>query len=144
VVGVGFIDYEPSKTIMSTLYSGAEDFKYADISIINIKGALMTRVESEVYLRRLPMRGRIDIIASILREAGDGSKKTRIMYRCNLSFRQMKVYLDILVEKNLLDVVYLEEGSAKIEVFKTTEDGRSFLKVYDRLKEILAEKGLRL
>jgi len=104
----------------------------------------LSREASEVYLRRLPMRGRIDIIASILREANNGSKKTRIMYRCNLSFRQMKVYLNLLVEKDLLDVVYFEEGNAKMEVFKTTDDGRSFLNVYDRLKEILAEKGIKL
>jgi len=105
---------------------------------------LLSRAGGELYLRRLPMRGRIDIIASILREADNGSKKTRIMYRCNLSFRQMKVYLNLLVEKNLLEVAAFEEGSAKVEVFKTTDDGRSFVKVYDKLKEILAEKGIKL
>lgn len=90
------------------------------------------------------MRGRIDIIASVLREAQGGSKKTRIMYRCNLSFRQMKVYLNLLVKKDLLETLNLEQGNSMMEVYRTTNDGQSFVKTYDQLKEILGEKGLRV
>lgn len=104
----------------------------------------MTPVESRLSLRRLPMRGRMDIMASILHEARDGAKKTRIMYRCNLSFRQMKVYLNLLVEKKLLEVASFNQGNSIAKVYKTTKEGFVYLKTYDKLKEISGEKGLKL
>jgi predicted transcriptional regulator len=96
---------------------------------------------SELHLRRIPMRGRIDIIANILHEACKGAKKTRIMYRCNLSFRQMKVYLNFLLERELLEVRSIIQENSKAEVYVVTKEGKEFLKNYNKLKEILRKKG---
>jgi len=38
-------------------------------------------------------RSDIDIMANILSEANKSTKKTRIMYRCNLSHSQLQIYL---------------------------------------------------
>jgi predicted transcriptional regulator len=38
-------------------------------------------------------RGKVEIIAETLANVRKPAKKTRIMYECNLSFRQLKDYL---------------------------------------------------
>lgn len=86
----------------------------------------------------------MDIMAAVLREARGGARKTRIMYRCNLSFRQMKVYLRLLVEKKLLEVASINQGNSVAEVYKTTEEGCSYLEVYDKLMKVSGEKELSL
>jgi predicted transcriptional regulator len=48
----------------------------------------------------------MDIMENILRVANPGAKKTRIMYRCNLSFKQLNVYLRRFL-KNISVVEYL-------------------------------------
>lgn len=97
---------------------------------------LVLRLEIAMDRRRKPaLRSRLDIMASILRETKRASRKTRIMYRCNLSFRQLKVYLKLLVEEGFLKVVPLRESKTVAESFQITEKGRSFLKAYDDLRE---------
>jgi len=81
-------------------------------------------------------RGRIDIIADILKEAIDGAKKTQIMYKCNLSFRQLQIYLSLLTEKNLLRNT-LVEGSSSTEFFETNAKGKAFLKEYNNIRALL-------
>lgn len=88
--------------------------------------------------RRLQLshRGRIDIIANILGEAIDGAKKTQIMYRCNLSFRQLQIYLGFLTESNLLKVVHAR-GNINTEFFEITGKGKAFLKAYNNIRALL-------
>jgi len=57
------------------------------------------------------------------------------MYRCNLSFRQLKVYLELLVEEGFLKVIPLKESKKVAEAFQITEKGRSYLKAYENLRE---------
>ena len=85
--------------------------------------------------KRLAPRSRLDIMASILGETKRASRKTRIMYKCNLSFRQLKVYLRVLVEEGFLMAVPIQQSETVAEAFQTTEKGRDFLKAYDNLKE---------
>ena len=92
----------------------------------------MVQVERRLELHR----SRMDIIANILNEAIDGAKKTQIMYRCNLSFRQLQIYLSFLIKKNLLQASQIE-GSSSIEFFKTTNKGRAFLRAYKNIKALL-------
>jgi predicted transcriptional regulator len=54
-------------------------------------------------------RSSIDIVANILEIAKDGAKKTRIMYLANLSFDQLKKYLNFLIDKNLLEYNPIEK-----------------------------------
>lgn len=98
-----------------------------------------------VQLRSVPARSRVDIMASILDEvrfSADGLRKTRLMYRCNLSFKQLKVYLKLLCDKRFLKAVNVGVEGRKVEVYRITDDGRSFLRSYDDLRKSLNEERL--
>jgi predicted transcriptional regulator len=82
-------------------------------------------------------RSRIDIIADILGVSGEGAKKTHIMYRCNLSFRQLHAYLNLLVDRKLLRKVVRKESSRQ-ELYETTPKGKAFLQAYKSIKALLA------
>jgi len=82
-------------------------------------------------------RSRIDIIANILGVSGEGAKKTHIMYRCNLSFRQLHAYLNLLVDRKLLRKVVRKESSRQ-ELYETTSKGKAFLQAYKSIKALLA------
>ena len=51
-------------------------------------------------------RSRTEIVSMILEAANGGATKTRIMYKAFLSYAQLKEYLSVLIENNLLE--YLE------------------------------------
>jgi predicted transcriptional regulator len=72
-------------------------------------------------------------MANILSVAISGKTKTCIMHKCNLSYKQLKAYLDLLQEKRLLQIGS-QEGNNPEKVYITTERGRAFLKAYNRLK----------
>ena len=77
-------------------------------------------------------RGRTEIVAMILDAAnGEGETKTKIMYIAFLSYGQLKEYLSILIENNLIE--YLD-GAHK---FKTTEKGLNLLKIHNEMAEML-------
>jgi len=90
----------------------------------------------EVALSSSGKRSEIDIMASILSEARKGAGKTRIMYRCNLSHRQLQIYLKLLLDMRLLMSV-LEEWDRKTNFYETTTKGRDFLDTYGKLKELM-------
>jgi len=99
-------------------------------SLVEIKGRL-----SPPPL--VQMRSQIDIMANILNEAVKWVKKTRIMYRCNLSHRQLQRYLKLLLAMELLKSVSKKE-SDETNFFKTSAKGRDFLDAYRRLKALMA------
>jgi predicted transcriptional regulator len=76
-------------------------------------------------------RSRTEIVAMILEAANGGTSKTKIMYKAFLSYAQLREYLSVLIENNLLE--YLE-GS---QTYKTTEKGLNFLKMHDEIGELL-------
>ena len=76
-------------------------------------------------------RSRTEIVAMILEAGNGGATKTRIMYKAFLSYAQLREYLSVLIENNLLE--YLE-GS---QTYKTTEKGLSFLKMHNEIGELL-------
>ena len=67
----------------------------------------------------------------ILEAANGGATKTKIMYKAFLSYAQLREYLSVLIENNLLE--YLE-GS---QTYKTTEKGLNFLKMHNEIGELL-------
>ena len=84
-------------------------------------------------------RSRVDIIANILLAANGGAKKTHIMYKCNLSFKQLHAYLKFLVEIGLLNSVNEKtDTNESFVLFETTKKGQSFLKTYKTLKALLS------
>jgi predicted transcriptional regulator len=76
-------------------------------------------------------RSRTEIVAMILEAANGGATKTKIMYKAFLSYAQLKEYLSVLAENNLID--YLEGP----QTYKTTEKGLNFLKMNDEIEKLL-------
>ena len=76
-------------------------------------------------------RGRTEILGNILDAANGGATKTKIMYVAFLSYNQLKEYLSVLIENNLIE--YLE-GANK---YKTTEKGLNYLKMKNEIGELL-------
>ena len=70
-------------------------------------------------------------MSNILEAANGGVTKTKIMYKAYLSYNQLKEYLSILIENNLIE--YLD-GTNK---FKTTEKGLNLLKMHNEMAELL-------
>jgi predicted transcriptional regulator len=65
-------------------------------------------------------------------EAAKGkATKTKIMYSAFLSYNQLKDYLDILIENNLIEYI---EGT---QTYKTTEKGLNYLKMNNEIGELL-------
>ena len=76
-------------------------------------------------------RTRLEILASMLKVAHNGSLKTHIMYKANLSHRQLEKYLTFLMSNELLEKVSdLEHISGQ---YRVTEKGTEFLKDYSSL-----------
>jgi len=74
-------------------------------------------------------RGKLDIIADILRTANRGSKKTRLVYETNTNFVLMKEYLELLEKRGLI-ILY----DAKVY---STDAGNEYLLYYDELMQLL-------
>ena len=88
--------------------------------------------------RKFYHRGRLDIIAHILSAATGGVRKTAIMYKCNLSFKQLEVYLSFLLEKRLLRT-FAKRASSTSYFFETTKRGMDFLRAYRSLEVLLSK-----
>ena len=81
-------------------------------------------------------RGNFDIIADILDASYGGARKTNLMYRCNLSFKQLKGYSGFLLGTGLLRVNG-RTSKSDASLFELTEKGREFLKAYKGLKALM-------
>ena len=76
-------------------------------------------------------RSRTEIVSMILEAANGSATKTRIMYKAFLSYAQLKEYLSVLIENNVIE--YLEGSQS----YKTTEKGFKFLKMHNEIGELL-------
>lgn len=82
-------------------------------------------------------RGRLDIIANILNSAVAGVRKTAIMYSCNLSFKQLEIYLHFLLGKGLIRAFTRRESAAS-RFYETTERGMDYLRAYHNLDALIS------
>lgn len=74
----------------------------------------------------------MEIISQILEIAnGSSVTKTKIMYKAFLSHHQLKEYLAVLTESDLLSY------DLDTETFKTTEKGVRFLKIYNQMDDLM-------
>ncbi len=76
-------------------------------------------------------RSSTEIVAMILDAANGGTTKTKIMYKVMITYNQLKNYLSIMIENNLIE--YLD-GT---HTFKTTEKGLNLLKIHNEMLELL-------
>jgi predicted transcriptional regulator len=91
----------------------------------------------EIMIKR---RSELEITAEMLDCAIYGEKKTRLMYRANLSFDALNEYLASLTSKGLL--IFDSENS----LYTTTPKGKKFLDNYKTLSSelVLSRKRLPL
>jgi len=80
-------------------------------------------------------RGRFEIVNEILTLCKAPTQKTHILYKCNLSYDQVRKYLDFLVSNNLLES-FSKDGR---NYFQTTKKGRKFTEEHKRLGRFLGE-----
>jgi len=86
-------------------------------------------------------RSRVEILASILNVAERATLKTHIMYKANLSHRQLEKYLGFLEHNEMLhQVLDIESGTRR---YKVTDKGIDFLKDYARLSNAYGQEILR-
>ncbi len=80
-------------------------------------------------------RGRWEIIADILMVflVEIKPKKTRIMQRAGLNWRNLQKYFDLLIEENFV----AKCNSSEMESYELTEKGRELLKKLKGVKELL-------
>jgi predicted transcriptional regulator len=78
-------------------------------------------------------RDRLYIIAEILEIAREGTLKTQIMYRANLSFTQLNDYLGFMLKISLLNKVSENDK----DIYRATMKGMDFLQRYHEIVELL-------
>lgn len=81
-------------------------------------------------------RDKLFIIAEILEIARDGTLKTQIMYRANLSFTQLNDYLDFMLKTKMLDRTLINNK----DVYSASEKGVAFLSRYREISELLKDE----
>ncbi|RMF54441.1 transcriptional regulator [Candidatus Woesearchaeota archaeon] len=86
-------------------------------------------------------RERSDIVLDMLlsiQEKGGRIKPTHLMYKANLAHKQMKTYLEELVEKNFVKKI----KDNNYEYITITETGMKFVKTIRQMKEFEKTFGL--
>lgn len=66
-------------------------------------------------------RSKEEIIIEYLELAFNGAKKTELVYKSMTNFTVAKVYIDLLLKNELLEL--------SSETYKTTEKGKAYLKL---------------
>jgi predicted transcriptional regulator len=77
-------------------------------------------------------RSRTEIVGMILETANSGASNAKIMYNAFLSFDQLKEYLTLLMENDLLEY---EIGK---QSYRTTKKGTRLLGIYHQIDELVA------
>ncbi len=89
-----------------------------------------------IYNLDMRYRTRTEIIARILEVASEGTVlKTKIMYGAFLSHQQLKEYLSLLLERELIQ--FSKQG----QTYRTTEKGLHFLDIYTILNDMIDKKS---
>jgi predicted transcriptional regulator len=78
-------------------------------------------------------RDKLCIIAEVLEIAKEGTLKTQIMYKANLSFAQLNEYLKFMLKIKLIEKL-TNQGK---DVYVSTEKGLDFLQRQCELTELL-------
>jgi predicted transcriptional regulator len=74
-------------------------------------------------------RGRLEIMAEILLCCDQQKAKTKIMYKTNLNYAQLKKHLKSLTSKGLL--------ATNTDKYFTTQKGHRFLEIFAQLNDML-------
>ena len=101
------------------------------LSIISKK---IRSIKEELPLRSTGWtnRGWLEIVEFILSMCKEGSRKTHVMYRCNLNSKQINGYLDFLYQCSMLEKTP-EHPNSKRYIYKTSNLGRQAIESYHKL-----------
>jgi len=86
-------------------------------------------------------RNKLDIIYDMLRAIegkGGKIKPTHLLYKSNLSHQRMKLYINELKDRKLIE----EAQVKKKKMYALTDDGRKFLQRFKQMKEFTEAFGL--
>lgn len=86
-------------------------------------------------------RGRIEIIADILRsiqDKGGKIKPTHLLYKSNLSHAKLMEYADVLLKRGMIE----ERAVKGRKMFFMKDQGYKFLLEFERIKEFSDSFGL--
>ncbi len=89
----------------------------------------------------LKRRGKLEVIADILRsmqDKGGKIKPTHLLYKSNLSHAKLKEYVNILLEKGMIE----EKIVKGRKLYFMKEQGYKFLLEFERIKEFSDSFGL--
>jgi len=111
------------------------EIKTTVTSLDSITGLVKIPKSAEVDFFKRKRRDRYTIIQEALDRATGGSRKTRIMYGCNLSFAQVEKYLNELKETNM---ILFEEPE-----YDTTPKGKLFARTHKLGRKMLKSGGDR-
>jgi predicted transcriptional regulator len=89
---------------------------------------------SDVGLGKKKNRERLEIVRDMLYAALEETKKTRIMYQANLSYRVFEKYLNNLLESGLVEC---NDDSSYLITWK----GKNFLQMYEDYLEECSKIG---
>ena len=79
-------------------------------------------------------RNRYRILYDMLTTANPYSKKTHMMYNCNLSFRELGTYLNFLLQRGLVKKTQNEFNEW---VYSITESGKKYVEKFDALSGLV-------
>ena len=85
-------------------------------------------------------RDRLRIMKEFLVVTSNGALKTQIMYKTNLSFRQVNEYLSFLLQIGFLEAV--KKGGKTL--YKTTRKGTKYLETYGKIRDLMAHSEHRM
>ena len=94
---------------------------------------------TQILKTRPKRRDKLSIIAQILEVAKEGTLKTPIMYKANLSFTQLREYLDFLTTSNLIEQTSVEGK----DLYMITQKGIDFLQKHGELIRLLRERQVK-
>ncbi len=83
-------------------------------------------------------RCKIELAADVLSASLLAKKKTHIMNHCNLNFKQLYSYLNMLIFSGMLSFDSVRDA------YSVTEKGKTFLRLYKSYKEHLIESEKRV
>ena len=79
-------------------------------------------------------RSEMEILSEMLNATQNGIKKTQLMFHTKLSYNHFTDYLDFLLEKKFVE---LNEDNSKGKIYRSTEEGNSFLNEINSVLEYI-------
>jgi len=85
-------------------------------------------------------RDKLKILLNILEICdGDGINKTKIVYQANINFKVAGIYLDMLTNEGMVDIINPGPREKYFTTVKGKETLRNIKQVYDRIEQYSLE-----